>query len=166
MSDGHVPHPGSVRLCFCPSASLSLLPVVSTGTCSNSFAHFTLPGHAVPPQEPAGVPRQPEAFTCLVDGRMQVKLSGFGLWELKDGLTYRMYNEKIVDCSGKHRPVSYLLTLGRAVKGFLSPSLLPHTYVHRYLQVGLSLGLVACSCSVYPRRQEKNIPYRWYESIV
>ncbi|ELW62084.1 Guanylate cyclase 2G [Tupaia chinensis] len=34
---------------------------------------------------------------CLVDGRMQVKLSGFGLWELKYGQTYRTYNEKMTN---------------------------------------------------------------------
>ncbi|KAF6109518.1 hypothetical protein HJG60_010791 [Phyllostomus discolor] len=34
----------------------------------------------------------------LVDGRMQVKLSGFGLWELKYGQTYRTY-EKTMDHS-------------------------------------------------------------------
>ncbi|XP_004701339.1 guanylate cyclase 2G-like [Echinops telfairi] len=32
--------------------------------------------------------------TCLVDGRLQVKLSGFGLWMLKYGATERTYNER------------------------------------------------------------------------
>lgn len=42
---------------------------------------------------------------CLVDGRMQVKLSGFGLWELKYGQTHRTY-EKITDHTGSHWQIS------------------------------------------------------------
>ncbi|ERE78298.1 guanylate cyclase 2G-like protein [Cricetulus griseus] len=36
---------------------------------------------------------------CLVDGRMQVKLSGFGLWEFKHGCTHRIYNQETTDHS-------------------------------------------------------------------
>ncbi|KAL6062085.1 hypothetical protein STEG23_024912 [Scotinomys teguina] len=36
---------------------------------------------------------------CLVDGRMQVKLSGFGLWEFKYDCTHRLYNQKTTDHS-------------------------------------------------------------------
>ncbi|KAM9702983.1 LOW QUALITY PROTEIN: guanylate cyclase 2G-like [Dama dama] len=34
---------------------------------------------------------------CLVEGRMQVKLLGFGLWELQHGWTYRTYDEETTD---------------------------------------------------------------------
>ncbi|OWK08080.1 hypothetical protein Celaphus_00008694, partial [Cervus elaphus hippelaphus] len=34
---------------------------------------------------------------CLMEGRMQVKLSGFGLWELQHGWTYRTYDEETTD---------------------------------------------------------------------
>ncbi|XP_054437198.1 guanylate cyclase 2G-like [Pteronotus mesoamericanus] len=47
---------------------------------------------------------------CLVDGRMQVKLSGFGLWELKYGRTYRTY-EKTMDHSDLYWTAPELLRL-------------------------------------------------------
>lgn len=53
--DGLLSHHGSI------SVSL-FLPTASVSTCSNAFAHFPSSGHAVPSQEPPGVPRQPEAF--------------------------------------------------------------------------------------------------------
>lgn len=37
---------------------------------------------------------------CLVDSRMQVKLSGFGLWEFKYGTTHRDITAKNVIHSG------------------------------------------------------------------
>ena len=52
---------------------------------------------------------------CLVDGRMQVKLSGFGLWELKYGQTYRTH-EKTTDHSGNHWQVLDPLAMARVVK--------------------------------------------------
>ena len=52
-----------LSVCFCPSASVSLFPpAASAGTCSDSLAHFHSSGLAVPPQEPTGIPWQPEAF--------------------------------------------------------------------------------------------------------
>ncbi|XP_066094743.1 guanylate cyclase 2G-like [Saccopteryx bilineata] len=51
---------------------------------------------------------------CLVDGRMQVKLSGFGLWELKYGRTLRTYNEKTVDHSELYWTAPELLRLPEA----------------------------------------------------
>ncbi|XP_073097766.1 guanylate cyclase 2G-like [Manis javanica] len=48
---------------------------------------------------------------CLVDGRMQVKLSGFGLWELKYGQTHRTYNEKTMDHSELYWTAPELLRL-------------------------------------------------------
>lgn len=44
--------------CCCVSVSSSSV----AGTCSDSFAHFHSSGLAVPPQEPTGIPWQPEAF--------------------------------------------------------------------------------------------------------
>ncbi|XP_054584780.1 guanylate cyclase 2G-like [Eptesicus fuscus] len=51
---------------------------------------------------------------CLVDGRMQVKLSGFGLWELKYGRTYRTYNENTKDHSELYWTAPELLRLPEA----------------------------------------------------
>ncbi|XP_045438174.1 guanylate cyclase 2G-like [Pipistrellus kuhlii] len=51
---------------------------------------------------------------CLVDGRMQVKLSGFGLWELKYGQTYRTYNENSKDHSELYWTAPELLRLPEA----------------------------------------------------
>ncbi|XP_005874626.1 PREDICTED: guanylate cyclase 2G-like [Myotis brandtii] len=51
---------------------------------------------------------------CLVDGRMQVKLSGFGLWELKYGQTYRTHNEKTKDHSELYWTAPELLRLPEA----------------------------------------------------
>ncbi|XP_045047608.2 guanylate cyclase 2G [Desmodus rotundus] len=50
---------------------------------------------------------------CLVDGRMQVKLSGFGLWELKYGQTYRTH-EKTTDHSELYWTAPELLRLPEA----------------------------------------------------
>ncbi|KAM7072625.1 guanylate cyclase 2G-like [Molossus nigricans] len=52
--------------------------------------------------------------SCLVDGRMQVKLSGFGLWELKYGRTYRTYNERAEDHSELYWVAPELLRLPEA----------------------------------------------------
>ncbi|XP_054546089.1 guanylate cyclase 2G-like [Talpa occidentalis] len=51
---------------------------------------------------------------CLVDGRMQVKLSGFGLWELKYGQTYRTYQEKSLDHTELYWTAPELLRLPEA----------------------------------------------------
>ncbi|CAH6940926.1 guanylate cyclase 2G [Phodopus roborovskii] len=48
---------------------------------------------------------------CLVDGRMQVKLTGFGLWELKHGRTHRIYNQQTTDHSELYWTAPELLRL-------------------------------------------------------
>ncbi|XP_035292550.1 guanylate cyclase 2G-like isoform X1, partial [Cricetulus griseus] len=48
---------------------------------------------------------------CLVDGRMQVKLSGFGLWEFKHGCTHRIYNQETTDHSELYWTAPELLRL-------------------------------------------------------
>ncbi|XP_042121290.2 guanylate cyclase 2G-like [Peromyscus maniculatus bairdii] len=48
---------------------------------------------------------------CLVDGRMQVKLSGFGLWEFKHGCTHRIYNRKTTNHSELYWTAPELLRL-------------------------------------------------------
>ncbi|KAL1788700.1 guanylate cyclase 2G-like [Sigmodon hispidus] len=48
---------------------------------------------------------------CLVDGRMQVKLSGFGLWEFKYGCTHRIYNQQTMDHSELYWTAPELLRL-------------------------------------------------------
>ncbi|XP_059101881.1 guanylate cyclase 2G-like [Peromyscus eremicus] len=48
---------------------------------------------------------------CLVDGRMQVKLSGFGLCEFKYGCTHRIYNQKTTDHSELYWTAPELLRL-------------------------------------------------------
>ncbi|XP_021512798.1 guanylate cyclase 2G-like [Meriones unguiculatus] len=48
---------------------------------------------------------------CLVDGRMQVKLSGFGLWEFKHGSTHRICNQKATDHSELYWTAPELLRL-------------------------------------------------------
>ncbi|KAK2099003.1 hypothetical protein P7K49_024454 [Saguinus oedipus] len=48
---------------------------------------------------------------CLGDGRLQVKLSGFGLWELKYCRTHRTYDETMTDRSELYWMASELLRL-------------------------------------------------------
>ncbi|XP_074092304.1 guanylate cyclase 2G-like [Macrotis lagotis] len=48
---------------------------------------------------------------CLIDSRMQVKLSGFGLWELKHGRKSRSKNEKNTDYSELYWTAPELLRL-------------------------------------------------------
>ncbi|XP_051002924.1 guanylate cyclase 2G-like [Acomys russatus] len=48
---------------------------------------------------------------CLVDGRMQVKLSGFGLWEFKHGCTYRTCSQRAPDHSELYWTAPELLRL-------------------------------------------------------
>ncbi|XP_063819399.1 guanylate cyclase 2G-like [Pseudophryne corroboree] len=50
---------------------------------------------------------------CLVDGRMQVKLSGFALWEFKYGTTFRDITAKNVIYSDLYWTAPELLRLGR-----------------------------------------------------
>ena len=63
---------------------------------------FTLQGLLFLHRSPLGSHGNLKPFDCLVDGRMQVKLLGFGLWELQHGRTYRTYNEETTDPSGNH----------------------------------------------------------------
>lgn len=39
--------------------------------------------------------------TCLVDSRLQIKLSGFGLWEFKYGGKNKLSLMENPDCEGK-----------------------------------------------------------------
>ncbi|XP_037660627.1 guanylate cyclase 2G-like isoform X2 [Choloepus didactylus] len=64
-----------------------------------SFAYDIVNGMLYLHRSPLGSHGNLKPSTCLVDGRMQVKLSGFGLWELKYGQTYRTYNERTTDYS-------------------------------------------------------------------
>ncbi|XP_053548969.1 guanylate cyclase 2G-like [Bombina bombina] len=50
---------------------------------------------------------------CLVDSRMQVKLSGFGLWEFQYGTTFRDIDVKNVNYSELYWTAPELLRLGR-----------------------------------------------------
>ncbi|XP_006831546.1 PREDICTED: guanylate cyclase 2G-like [Chrysochloris asiatica] len=52
--------------------------------------------------------------TCLVDGRLQVKLSGFGLWTLKYGRTDQNYNERRTAYSELYWTAPELLRLPEA----------------------------------------------------
>ncbi|XP_060028242.1 guanylate cyclase 2G-like [Erinaceus europaeus] len=49
--------------------------------------------------------------TCLVNSRMQVKLSGFGLWEVKFGQAYRIVNGKSTDYAALYWTAPELLRL-------------------------------------------------------
>ncbi|XP_031246562.1 guanylate cyclase 2G isoform X1 [Mastomys coucha] len=48
---------------------------------------------------------------CLVDSHMQLKLSGFGLWEFKHGSTCRIYNQEAADHSELYWTAPELLRL-------------------------------------------------------
>uniref|UniRef100_A0A8C6N5G1 Guanylate cyclase n=1 Tax=Mus spicilegus TaxID=10103 RepID=A0A8C6N5G1_MUSSI len=48
---------------------------------------------------------------CLVDSHMQLKLSGFGLWEFKHGSTWRSYNQEATDHSELYWTAPELLRL-------------------------------------------------------
>ncbi|XP_058154414.1 guanylate cyclase 2G-like isoform X1 [Dasypus novemcinctus] len=79
-----------------------------------SFAYDIVNGMLYLHRSPLGSHGNLKPSTCLVDGRMQVKLSGFGLWELKYGRTYRTYNEKMTDYSELYWTAPELLRLSEA----------------------------------------------------
>ncbi|KAM5243514.1 LOW QUALITY PROTEIN: guanylate cyclase 2G-like [Hipposideros larvatus] len=79
-----------------------------------SFAYDIVNGMLFLHRSPWGSHGNLKPSNCLVDGRMQVKLSGFGLWELKYGQTYRTYNEKTMDQSELYWTVPELLRLPEA----------------------------------------------------
>ncbi|XP_033617323.1 guanylate cyclase 2G [Fukomys damarensis] len=62
-----------------------------------SLAYDIVNGMLFLHRSPLGSHGNLKPSNCLVDARMQVKLSGFGLWELKYGQTHRTYNEKLTD---------------------------------------------------------------------
>lgn len=69
---------------------------------------------------------------------MQVKLSGFGPWELKYGRTYKTCNEKKMDQSGNHWQVLHH-SLSAVVRGFLPPLCFLMLTCTRCLHVGFPL---------------------------
>ncbi|XP_037660625.1 guanylate cyclase 2G-like isoform X1 [Choloepus didactylus] len=79
-----------------------------------SFAYDIVNGMLYLHRSPLGSHGNLKPSTCLVDGRMQVKLSGFGLWELKYGQTYRTYNERTTDYSELYWTAPELLRLSEA----------------------------------------------------
>ncbi|KAF6317470.1 hypothetical protein mRhiFer1_008523 [Rhinolophus ferrumequinum] len=62
-----------------------------------SFAYDIVNGMLFLHRSPPGSHGNLKPSNCLVDGWMQVKLSVFGQWELKNGRTYKTYNEKKMD---------------------------------------------------------------------
>ncbi|XP_004839074.3 guanylate cyclase 2G-like [Heterocephalus glaber] len=62
-----------------------------------SFAYDIVNGMLFLHRSPLGSHGNLQPSNCLVDACMQVKLSGFGLWELKYGQTHRAQNEKTTD---------------------------------------------------------------------
>uniref|UniRef100_A0A8C2YKI2 Guanylate cyclase n=1 Tax=Chinchilla lanigera TaxID=34839 RepID=A0A8C2YKI2_CHILA len=61
-----------------------------------SFAYDIVNGMLFLHRSPLGSHGNLKPSNCLVDGCMQVKLSGFGLWEFKYGHTHRPHNKKII----------------------------------------------------------------------
>uniref|UniRef100_G1U4M8 Guanylate cyclase n=1 Tax=Oryctolagus cuniculus TaxID=9986 RepID=G1U4M8_RABIT len=76
-----------------------------------SFAYDIVNGMLFLHRSPLGSHGNLKPSNCLVDGRMQVKLSGFGLWELKYGQTHRTYAEKTTDPSELYWTAPELLRL-------------------------------------------------------
>ncbi|GAB1302546.1 Guanylate cyclase 2G [Apodemus speciosus] len=64
-----------------------------------SFAHDIVNGMLFLHGSPLRSHGNLKPSTCLVDSHMQLKLSGFGLWELKHGGTCRIYNQEATDHS-------------------------------------------------------------------
>ncbi|XP_062071184.1 guanylate cyclase 2G-like [Lepus europaeus] len=76
-----------------------------------SFAYDIVNGMLFLHRSPLGSHGNLKPSNCLVDGRMQVKLSGFGLWELKYGQTHRTYTEKTTNPSELYWTAPELLRL-------------------------------------------------------
>uniref|UniRef100_A0A8C6BT35 Guanylate cyclase n=1 Tax=Monodon monoceros TaxID=40151 RepID=A0A8C6BT35_MONMO len=84
-----------------------------------SFAYDRVNGLLFLHRSPLGSLGNLKPSSCLVDRWMQVKLSGFGLRELKYGRTYRRYNERTTDRSGNRWQILHPLAVRRGVKGSL-----------------------------------------------
>ncbi|XP_069316280.1 guanylate cyclase 2G-like [Eulemur rufifrons] len=76
-----------------------------------SFAYDIVNGMLFLHRSPLGSHGNLKPSNCLVDGQMQVKLTGFGLWELKYGQTYRTFDEKTADLSELYWTAPELLRL-------------------------------------------------------
>lgn len=94
---------------------------------------FPLQGMLFLHRSPLGSHGNLKPSNCLVDGWMQVKLSGFGLWELKCGWICRTCNKETSDPSGNHWLSLQPWAVGRGVKGSLS-----HLYLLRVTYRGTS----------------------------
>ncbi|KAM4852515.1 guanylate cyclase 2G-like [Thomomys bottae] len=79
-----------------------------------SFAYDIVNGLLFLHRSPLGSHGNLKPSNCLVDGRMQVKLSGFGLGELKYGCTCRTYNEETSNYSELYWTAPELLRLPAA----------------------------------------------------
>ncbi|XP_071986240.1 guanylate cyclase 2G-like [Engystomops pustulosus] len=78
-----------------------------------SFAHDIVNGMGFLHSSPLSSHGNLKPTNCLVDSRMQVKLSGFGLWEFKYGTTYRDLTAKATDYSELYWTAPELLRLER-----------------------------------------------------
>ncbi|XP_043836337.1 guanylate cyclase 2G-like [Dromiciops gliroides] len=76
-----------------------------------SFAHDIVNGMLFLHKSPLNSHGNLKSSNCLVDSRMQVKLSGFGLWELKHGRKSRSKSEKNTDYSELYWRAPELLRL-------------------------------------------------------
>ena len=110
-----------LSVCFCPSALC--LCFLQQRPLAPALIHWlisTLQGLLFLHRSPLGSLGNLKPSNCLVDRRMQVTLSGFGLWELKYGQTYRTYNERTTDGSDNRWQILHPLAVRRGVKGSLS----------------------------------------------
>ncbi|KAM4636502.1 guanylate cyclase 2G-like [Discoglossus pictus] len=78
-----------------------------------SFAHDIVNGMGFLHNSPLTSHGNLKPTNCLVDSRMQVKLTGFGLWEFQYGTTFRDINAKNVIHSDLYWTAPELLRLGR-----------------------------------------------------
>uniref|UniRef100_A0A667H346 Guanylate cyclase n=1 Tax=Lynx canadensis TaxID=61383 RepID=A0A667H346_LYNCA len=78
------------------------------------FAYDIVKGMLFLHRSPLGSHGNLKPSNYLVDGRMQVKLTGFGLWEFKYGRMYRAYNEEPTDHSELYWTAPELLRLPEA----------------------------------------------------
>ncbi|KAM3913320.1 guanylate cyclase 2G-like [Leptodactylus fuscus] len=78
-----------------------------------SFAHDIINGMGFLHNSPLISHGNLKPTNCLVDSRMQVKLSGFALWEFKYGVTYRDVSAKNTDYSKLYWTAPELLRLER-----------------------------------------------------
>ncbi|XP_069844023.1 guanylate cyclase 2G-like [Dipodomys merriami] len=79
-----------------------------------SFAYDIVNGLLFLHRSPLGSHGNLKPSNCLVDGHMQVRLSGFGLGELKYGCTCRTFNEETINYSELYWMAPELLRLSMA----------------------------------------------------